>query len=525
MFPCPSCCFPNSEQARLCGHCGLYLKPIGDYVLSGRIGTGGFAEVYRATNRYTGHSAAIKLLHRKLSDDKEVEQRFLREVEILKELRSPNVVQIYDYGILEDLGLYLVMEWIDGTTLDVYLREQPHKRIAFQEVIPLFSQLLYGLSHIHEHQVVHRDLKPKNFMVVREKEKQILKILDFGIAWVSGGQDLTERGMFVGSTYFMAPEQFKAQKEYFGPSTDLYVAGQLLVWMLTGKHVFTANTLQALAIRHCVEPPPLLAQLNPQVPFAAELESVVSKALQKKAADRFPNAMEFLAAFQKVIPLQIRTQQSADLAWADTQPCKATAVPHTPSMQPNFPKISGPHMRVGPIQTHASPNTQNRPSSGGAIVQERPSFGPSSLPPLAAAPFPQLQAPSVRELRLSNHAHALKKTPLYPLKALHQQTSQHDSDPGLFAEHPLRVFQRKTSKKPQPLLPRRSNWKKGFIWGLVVAGLGFLLAGIVLFVLPLFGVGLPPLPLTPPETQTSSISTNSVQSSKTHKRTSFSSAH
>ena len=105
MLSCPSCSFSNNEQARLCGYCGLYLRPIGDYVLQEQIGIGGFAEVYRAVNRYTGHPAAIKFLHRKLINDKEVEQRFLREVEILRDLHSPNIVQIYDFGILEDIGL------------------------------------------------------------------------------------------------------------------------------------------------------------------------------------------------------------------------------------------------------------------------------------------------------------------------------------------------------------------------------------------------------------------------------------
>lgn len=306
MFSCPSCSFPNNEQARLCGYCGLYLRPIGDYQLISQIGIGGFAEVYRAINRYTGHHAAIKFLHRKLLDDKEIKQRFLREVEILRDLHSPNIVKIYDFGILDDIGMYLVMEWIDGETLDVYVHRQLQQRLPQTEALHLFSQLLYGLSRIHERRVVHRDLKPKNFMVVQEQGQSTLKILDFGIAWVSGSQALTERGMFVGSTYFMAPEQFRAQKDLFGPSTDLYVAGLLLVWMLTGKHVFTGSSIKDLAVQHCYNMPPMLSELCPEEHFLPALEGVIAYALQKQPDRRFQSAIEFLQAINH--PLEFQRQ-------------------------------------------------------------------------------------------------------------------------------------------------------------------------------------------------------------------------
>jgi serine/threonine-protein kinase len=313
MLPCVSCSFPNYENARLCGYCGLYLKPIGDYTLLERIGIGGFAEVYRAVNRYTGHPAAIKFLHRKLLNDREIEQRFLREVEILRDLHSPNIVQIYDFGVLEDIGLYLVMEWIDGETLDVYVQRHPDQRLNQTEALRLFSQLLYGLSRIHERRVVHRDLKPKNFMVVQEQGQAVLKILDFGIAWMAGRQALTERGMFVGSTYFMSPEQFRAQKELFGPSTDLYVAGLLLTWMLTGKHIFTGSSIKELAVQHCYSMPPMLSELCPEEQFLPSLESVVTYALQKEPNRRFQTALDFLEALNNPLAFQKQFLQNNSL--------------------------------------------------------------------------------------------------------------------------------------------------------------------------------------------------------------------
>jgi serine/threonine protein kinase len=498
MVPCPSCCFPNSEQARLCGHCGIYLKPIGDYVLTERIGTGGFAEVYRAVNRYTGHPVAIKLLHRKLINDKEIEQRFFREVEILQNLRSPNVVQIYGYGELPDMGLYLVMEWLDGQTLDVFLQQQPHKRLAFQQVIPLFTQLLYGLHHIHEKRVVHRDLKPKNFMVVREKDKHVLKILDFGIAWKRGSQELTERGMFVGSTYFMSPEQFKAQKEKFGPSTDLYVAGQLLVWMLTGKHIFTANTLQALAILHCVETPPTLAQLCPDLPFSPQLESLVAKALQKKPDKRYQHAMAFLNAFRQSIPEQMQALKAGTpLQHAATipSPTHSTSAPlplmaqeaQLPMEPAQTPHQAPPFFGDPPTTPTPSQRPPQRVGGGGGQRSSQPPQGSVMLleqvvqvPPLASAPFPSLAAPIPGSIKLASHA-PYKQTPMSPLQAISSGVAQHDSSPAPLEDRPLPTFKRNTTSVHSTIPFQKPPKSKRLLWIAIGAGTGLLLAASMLF--------------------------------------------
>lgn len=364
MLSCPSCSFPNHEQARLCSYCGLYIRPIGDYLLKERIGVGGFAEVYRAVNRYTGHEAAIKFLHRKLLNDKEIEQRFLREVEILRDLHSPNIVQIYDFGIIKDIGLYLVMEWIEGETLDVFVQRQPNKRLSEDVALNLFSQLLYGLSRIHEKRVVHRDLKPKNFMVVNEQGQLTLKILDFGIAWVSGSPALTERGMFVGSTYFMAPEQFRAQKELFGPSTDLYVSGLLLAWMLTGKHIFTGSSVKDLAIQHCYNMPPMLSELCSEVNFLPSLEAVITYALQKEPHRRFQSAMEFLEALNNPADFQRQFLQTNRFRSSQQHGGISVASAHDP--------LTLSSVSQSPIQTGApatQPPHQANASSRHAVVR------------------------------------------------------------------------------------------------------------------------------------------------------------
>ncbi|TNE52185.1 MAG: serine/threonine protein kinase [Deltaproteobacteria bacterium] len=426
MLSCPSCSFPNHEQARLCSYCGLYVRPIGDYLLKERIGVGGFAEVYRAVNRYTGHEAAIKFLHRKLLNDKEIEQRFLREVEILRDLHSPNIVQIYDFGILKDIGLYLVMEWIDGETLDVFVQRQPQQRLSEEVALNLFSQLLYGLSRIHEKRVVHRDLKPKNFMVVKDQGQLTLKILDFGIAWVSGSPALTERGMFVGSTYFMAPEQFRAQKELFGPSTDLYVSGLLLAWMLTGKHVFTGSSVKDLAIQHCYNMPPMLSELCPEANFLPSLEAVVTYALQKEPHRRFQSAMEFLEALNNPADFQrqflqtnrFRSQQqgSTGISVASAHdPLTLSGVGHGPIKSGSAP-TQPPHMantasRHAVVRGHRVTGVQ--PSLPASLIGKDP-YAPlaevDSGANAVSSPEPALSA-SARNA--SNEA-PLKATPQTP---------------------------------------------------------------------------------------------------------------
>ncbi len=301
MIRCPACTFRNSSDTYFCGKCRLYLHPIGDYTLLRLIGKGGFASVYEAIHRRTRKKAAVKILHRELIGRADVEQRFLREAKVLLELDSPQVVKLYDFGFcdVEDMGIYLVMEWCDGSTLRAAIDNLPQRRFSPYQARSLFSQLLLGLHHIHQKRVVHRDLKPSNLMLVEDKGDWVLKILDFGLAWVDE-DTLTKTGTVVGSLRYMAPEQFRGDKEKYGPTTDLYSAGLILAWMLTGKHVFSGATVDILAIQHTLETAPSLHELCPDVDWPPALEELLARALAKEPEWRIPSALSFLEALNDV---------------------------------------------------------------------------------------------------------------------------------------------------------------------------------------------------------------------------------
>ncbi len=299
MIRCPSCSFRNPTGTLYCGRCRLYLHPIGEYTLLRLVGKGGFASVYEAIHRRTRKRAAVKILHKELMGHQDVEQRFLREAKVLLEFDCRQIVKLYDFGMIDsdDMGIYLVMEWCDGLTLREALQSFPEQRFAPYDVLHLFTQLLQGLEYIHQKRVVHRDLKPSNLMLVEDKGEQVLKILDFGLAWIDE-DTLTKTGTVIGSLRYMAPEQFRGEKEKYGPATDVYAAGLILAWMLTGKHVFSGSTVDMLAVQHTLEAPPSLKTLCPQVNWPQDLEDLVAKALHKEPSHRFASATEFLQTLQ-----------------------------------------------------------------------------------------------------------------------------------------------------------------------------------------------------------------------------------
>jgi serine/threonine protein kinase len=291
----------------------MYLRSIGDYTLVKFIGKGGFASVYQAQNRYNQQIAAIKILHVDLMTQSDATQRFLREAQILKELRSPHILQFYDFGLLEESNLepfpFIIMEWCNGFTLQEAIKHRPFQRFSIDDTFSLFSQLLKGLQHIHDRQIIHRDLKPSNLMLLEDRQPHTLKILDFGLAWIDG-ETLTQSGIVIGSLQFMSPEQIQLERDQYGPTTDIYAAGLILAWMLTGKLVFQGNTIDVLAPQHVLSPPPSLKQLCPSLNWPPALEKVVARAIQKEPQRRFDSASEFLLAFENAV---LRNQYFYDL--------------------------------------------------------------------------------------------------------------------------------------------------------------------------------------------------------------------
>lgn len=300
---CNQCDYTNNNEATFCNRCGNHLKgaqnPLIDriidkYQLKERIGGGGFGTVYRAVHIELHNPFAIKILHPHLSEDSQMVQRFQREARLLANLRHHNIVQVIDFGHIEGLGFYLVMEWLEGHTLQWHLK---HEGLPPREIlVQIFDQLLDALHHAHEQGIVHRDLKPENLVLLPGKRmRRVLKILDFGIATMvteRGGSRLTETGLAVGTPRYMAPEQAAGSIDKVDHRADIYSVGVLLSELLTGQQLYGGTTNEVLL--HQIETPaPRLSDLAPGIPFPPALEWIVQRALAKEPEKRFTSAEEF----------------------------------------------------------------------------------------------------------------------------------------------------------------------------------------------------------------------------------------
>ena len=260
------------------------------YEILGELGKGGMGKVYKAKDLDLGEMVAIKTLLTPAEGGTGAdEERLLREVQICRRVSHPNVVRVFDLGRF-DGGVFVTMELLEGQTLDNVI--SPFDTIPLSRVRYFISEIAAGLQEAHALGIVHRDLKPSNVMVTEKR----LKILDFGIARMSGGFDsrLTRTGFAFGSPMFMSPEQLMGE-ELDGRS-DLYSLGIVAYAMIAGREPFVDENPAVLALRHLQEEPPDVRQFRPGLP--EPWVAFLARLLAKKPADRFASAREVLAALE-----------------------------------------------------------------------------------------------------------------------------------------------------------------------------------------------------------------------------------
>jgi len=308
---CSSCGNENANNARFCNSCGETLAdppdgaelrgaafvetfrsqpkapdPMlgrsidGRYRIDGLIGAGGMGTVYRATRLLIGDEVAIKILHRDQADAHSSE-RFRREAQAAARLKHPNAVSIYDFGISTDGLQYLVMEFVEGTSLRERLNHGPLDLATATEVT---SQVCAALDEAHRRQIIHRDIKPDNIILHSSAAGLRVKVLDFGIAKLRDetASHLTQTGSVMGTPHYMSPEQCLGEE--LDPRADIYSVGIVLYEMLCGRVPFNSPVSTAVVVQHVSQAPPSLRGINPAVPEAAE--TVVIHAIQKNRDDR-----------------------------------------------------------------------------------------------------------------------------------------------------------------------------------------------------------------------------------------------
>ncbi|MCA9631121.1 MAG: serine/threonine protein kinase, partial [Myxococcales bacterium] len=210
------------------------------WTLESLLGVGGMAAVYAATHR-NKKRGAVKLLHPELSHEPTIRQRFLREGYVANTVDHPGAVRVDDDDVTEDGAAFLVMELLEGETLESRA-ERKGGRLPVSEVLPVADQLLDVLIAAHAKGIVHRDLKPENLFLTRAG---VLKVLDFGIARLRENNEkstATQTGSTMGTPAFMAPEQARGRWEDVDARTDLWAVGAILFNLLSGRLVFEART-------------------------------------------------------------------------------------------------------------------------------------------------------------------------------------------------------------------------------------------------------------------------------------------
>ncbi|MGC8928459.1 MAG: protein kinase domain-containing protein [Myxococcota bacterium] len=326
---CPKCNTENANDAKFCLSCGETLSrrtiavgvipqaPKDEKIIIGKnyevvkkLGEGGMGVVYKAVHNLSGQEVAIKMLPPELSQDEGIRTRFINEARLLAKLDHPNIVTLYNF-LEEDQKFYLIMQFVKGKTLEEHIRERG--KIPLEEAIQIFSQVCDALGYAHELGVIHRDIKPANIMITPDKR---VKVMDFGIAKLTGGTKLTATGIAVGTVWYMSPEQIRGAE--LDARSDLYALGITLYEALTGRVPFNSESDYEVRKSHVELEPPSPRTFDGTLPES--VERVLLKVLAKNPADRYQSAQEFKKAIESMsnmppiisaenIPSQISTQQ------------------------------------------------------------------------------------------------------------------------------------------------------------------------------------------------------------------------
>jgi tRNA A-37 threonylcarbamoyl transferase component Bud32 len=271
----------------------------GRYRLDEETGKGGMSTVYRAFDTVLERQVAIKLMHREIASDSDQLERFRREARAVARLSHPHIVTVIDAGEepRPDGGAtpYIVFEYVDGETLKALIRRGGPLEIT--EAIAYAIEIARALGAAHEHQIVHRDVKPQNVLLTAEGTA---KITDFGIARTLTEEGLTMDGRVLGTTDYVSPEQALGHKVTV--QSDIYSLGVVLYEMLTGTIPFTGETPVAVAMRHVREEIPDVQHRRPEV--SAATAAVVDRATAKDLARRYPDIPALLADLEEVLAIE-----------------------------------------------------------------------------------------------------------------------------------------------------------------------------------------------------------------------------
>lgn len=276
------------------------------------IGRGGMGVLLKCRDKRMDRDVAVKVLGWNFSNEAAI--RFQQEAQALAQLRHPNIVNIVHFGHADDDSLFIVMELLNGKTLDLFIGND---ELQFDDALNAFIQICDGLAHAHGKGILHRDIKPSNIFLERKSNGEIIvTITDFGLAkLLTEDQRLTKTGIGLGSPQFMSPEQIDGKM--VDDRADIYSLGCLMFQILTGSPLFIGPNVQSVLLKHTHNQPPLLREQSPDKNLPEAMEQVISKCLRKNPDDRYNDVRELRNA---LLELQAKLVQSYATSESNTEP-------------------------------------------------------------------------------------------------------------------------------------------------------------------------------------------------------------
>lgn len=288
------------------------------YRLNCKIGEGGMAVVYEATDLLIHKRVAVKVLHLSMAQDPEQVKRFEQEALQAARFQSEHLVDITGLGHTREGIVYLVMEYLQGESLSTFLRSHPGP-MPWRRAVRLTMQLCDVLDLIHRHGVIHRDIKPANCFLTRDRNgKDLIKLLDLGLVKVdpdfrdSISSPKTRAGILQGTPEYFAPERI--DDGGYDHRIDIYALGVMLYRMLSGELPFKGQSAFETILQHAKEVAPPLRKVAPKAKIPEKLEAITMRCMAKDPKQRFSSALEVKKALQEVVGLEtqaaLRAQQS-----------------------------------------------------------------------------------------------------------------------------------------------------------------------------------------------------------------------
>jgi serine/threonine protein kinase len=339
--PAPSSADPSFAH----GLVGVTLD--GRYRLDAVLGEGGMGAVFRATHLAMDRKVAVKLLKPHLTSDQAALQRFAREARVTRKVESPHAVEIFDFGVTLFGDYYMVLEYLDGRTVQRELDiDGP---FAPARVVHVARQALHALGVAHDLGLIHRDVKPDNLLLMRVgADADYTKILDFGVAKLMQGAAaeqlaLTAAGMVFGTPEFMSPEQACGQP--LDGRSDLYSLAATMFVMLTGHGLFEGQTAIEWLTHHARTPAPRLAMVRPELAAYPELDDLLQRCLAKPREHRPATAHELAAMLARIEPTLRRPPGAAPVDAPASSSGPGPGLAHAPT-PPGQPRASSSAQRA-----------------------------------------------------------------------------------------------------------------------------------------------------------------------------------